>query len=104
MGVVTGCDINLYYIAERVTPKSLNATAMALVDMTSLIPYLLLPPLVGYILDTHWTGSTAQGVHIFSPHAFKIAFSILPVCTLFAIILSFMLKHVQNPGDNASLS
>ena len=96
MGVASGCTINLYNLAKTIAPSHLSATAMALVNMSSLVTYLILPPLVGRILSSYQTSTLVNGAQIFTPHAFKTAFIIVPACSLITLLLVLAIKPLSN--------
>lgn len=48
----------------------------------------VLQPLVGYLLDLHWTGAMEEGVRVYTLENYHIALLILPICFVLAAFAS----------------
>ncbi len=95
-GLMTSVQIVAFAICHEVTHIKLAGTAIALTNMIVMIGGNVFQPVVGKLLDLQWTGKMVEGARIYSPHAFKMALSVLPICLALAIILSFFLRETYS--------
>lgn len=53
-------------------------------------------PLFGWLIDTHWGQQFAEpGVRLYSPHAYFVAMSILPITFFIAFLLTLLMKETH---------
>jgi MFS family permease len=93
LGFLMGTSINVYYYAKKICPQGVIATGMAIVTAISNISFMILPPLIGWILDSHWHGTLSHGARVFSRGAFQEAFIVAPLSYIVVIGLTFFLKE-----------
>lgn len=73
-GFFSGCMIvSFVFVAESV-PPSLSGTVSGLTNMGVMMGPTLLQPMVGWILDSQWTGEVVNGVRVYSLDAYQYGF------------------------------
>lgn len=73
-GFFSGCIILSFAFARESVPPSLSGTVSGLTNMGVMMGPMLLQPLVGLILDRHWTGQMLEGVRVYSLDAYELGF------------------------------
>jgi len=77
-GFSSGCMVIGFAFAKESVPAHLAGTASGVVNMGSMAGAMLQQPMIGWILDLHWTGELAGGVRLYGPEAYRAAF-LLPL-------------------------
>lgn len=91
-GLMNSALIIVYARAGDIHPKCLAGTSMAFANMSSVIVGSLLQPIIGRLMDQHWTGQiNAEGVRQYTVDAMQHSFWVMPVCFGIAIVLAFYL-------------
>jgi MFS family permease len=65
--------VSFAFVSESV-PRSLHGTVSGLTNMGVMMGPMLLQPVVGRILDSHWTGEVVDGVRFYSLEAYESGF------------------------------
>jgi MFS family permease len=85
-----------YATATEIAPPNVSGTAIAFANMASVIVGVIFLPIIGSILDFYWQkGSIANGVRIYSQHAYHIAMFALPCCLLLAIFVACNIEETN---------
>ncbi|HEV2613957.1 MAG TPA: MFS transporter [Gammaproteobacteria bacterium] len=84
-----------YAMASEINSRQFTGIALGLSNMSSVILGAIMIPIVGFILDLLWNGQILNGVHVFAPHEFKIAFLALPLGFIAAFIITFFQKDTR---------
>lgn len=66
-------------LARESNPEEISGTVLGLVNTCVIASGAVLQPLIGYVLDQHWTGVTAEGARLYPPEAFAWGLAVLPV-------------------------
>jgi len=85
--------IPAFALSTEISPRELAGTALAFINMMTVVVGALLQPVVGWILELRWDGIMVDGAPVYSASAFHTAMFILPVCLLVAFILTVMTKE-----------
>jgi len=56
---------------------------------------MLLQPLVGLILDSHWTGQMVDGARVYSQEAYKYGFIPMMVWIVLSVLLLFFTRETH---------
>lgn len=59
-------------------PPDMSGSAMGMVNTAVVGSGALFQPLIGFLLDINWTGELVAGARIYTPEAYRIAFTVLP--------------------------
>ena len=82
-----------YAVAAELTPNRYAGTALGFTNMASILLGALFQPVVGRLLDLHWSGEMVNGVRFYSATDLQSAMISLPVCLVFCLVLCFFLKE-----------
>ena len=69
--------------------------AMAIVNVGVIAAGAISQPLVGWLLDCHWSGGIANGVRVYDQAAYNGAFWVFPVSCMVATILSLFIRETR---------
>ena len=97
-----GSKILPFYFAAKITPESALATSLSLTAMASYLGNVVFIQLTGKILDLYWTGQMSDHARVFPRHAFEVAFVMLPIAYVIALVVSLLLKPI--PKDKKQVS
>lgn len=81
-----------YAVSTEIHNRNVVGTAMAFTNMISIFVGALMQPLVGRLIDLV-SGSRAYNVATLFLSDFQYGFRLLPVCSVVALILAFMVKE-----------
>lgn len=82
-----------FAMIHDVFPIVLAATVLGFMNTFDSICEALFEPLVGVVLDLTWAGTIANGVHVYSLGAYKLALGLLPACMFIALLLLTLIKE-----------
>jgi nitrate/nitrite transporter NarK len=78
LGLAAGAFILIFPFGKESVPARLAGTVSGITNMGVMTGGLVMQPLVGWVLDRHWTGAlTAGGARLYDLDAYRSAFSIL---------------------------
>jgi MFS family permease len=78
--------INFAFAKESV-PAHLGGTASGIANMGVMLGGMFMQPLVGVVLDRHWSGVLQGGVRVYDFSAFRAGFSLMLAWGALAIVL-----------------
>ena len=88
LGVAAGAFILNFAFAKESVPARLAGTVSGIANMGVMTGGLVMQPLVGWVLDRHWTGAlTPGGARLYDFAAYQSAFSLLFVWGALALVL-----------------
>lgn len=83
-----------FAVVNDINRRESVGTAIGFNNMALVVGGLILQPLASWLIHFFWDGATANGVPVYSLHAYKNAMFILPLTYLLAIIMSiFFIKE-----------
>lgn len=94
-GLFSSVQILVFSVCHESTSIKITATAVALTNTFVMIGGNLFQPIIGKLLDMHWTGGMVDGIRVYSPEAYQFAFSVMPIGILIAIVLLFFLRETH---------
>lgn len=86
-GFSSGCMIISFAFVKESVPAALSGTATGLINMGVMTGPMLLQPLVGWVLDLHWSGQIEEGVRRYGLEAYQTGFSLMIAWTALAVVL-----------------
>ncbi len=92
-GVCSSAQPIVFALAREASPAILSGTAIAFTNMIVMIGGVIFQPIVGAILDAHWSGQIANGIRIYSAADFQIALIVLPLSVFAGVILGLMIDE-----------
>lgn len=78
--------INFAFVKESV-PARLGGTVSGMANMGVMLGGMLMQPLVGFMLDRHWGGTTVDGVRVYDFAAWQWGFSLMIAWGILSLIL-----------------
>ncbi|MCX5907034.1 MAG: MFS transporter [Deltaproteobacteria bacterium] len=94
-GFASGANIIGFAFGKESVPLQLSGTVTGVVNMGNMIAPMVLPPLIGWILDRMWAGQLAAGTRIYDLAAFRAGFMVMLGCSLLALILIILTKETH---------
>lgn len=81
-----------YAVSTEIHDRTVVGTSIAFTNMASIFVGALMQPLVGWLVDRA-SGTNAYNVELLTLDNFQAGLRILPLCSLIALILAFMVKE-----------
>lgn len=87
LGFVSGCIIIGFAWAKESVPLRLTGTSSGVINMGTMTGVMILQPAVGWMLDRHWSGATANGARIYDAAAWQAGFVMMYACVILSLVL-----------------
>jgi len=94
-GFCSGCIIIGFAFVMESVPSFLSGTAAGLTNMGVMMGPMLLQPVVGWILDNHWTGQMINGTRAYSLDAYAYGFIPMMAWAVLSVLLLFFTKETH---------
>ncbi len=98
IGLSSSAFVVGFGLARDSNPEQISGTVLGLVNTCVIASGAVLQPLIGAILDRHWTGLAVDGARIYSPDAFAWALAVLPVACAVGTLAALLSRE---PGVRA---
>ena len=93
-GIAASGQILSFAVVRDNNRESVRATAIGFNNMAVVIGGALFQPLVGWLLQLHWSGSSHLGVPVYAADNFRLALSVIPLCFFIGLIMSrFLIRE-----------
>ena len=90
IGMLGGCFILVFAFAKESVPARLAGTVSGIANMGVMVGGMVMQPLIGWTLDTHWHGAITNGVRIYDFSAYQSGFALLLFwCAVAILLLAF---------------
>jgi len=86
-GVVSSCVMVGFAIAKESAPAPLAGTATGVANMGNMLGGMVMPPLVGWMLDRSWSGAMAGGARVYDFDAYRAGFAPMLAWLILALVL-----------------
>jgi len=91
-----GCSMTVCFSSVRELNKlEYSSTGLGLMNMCVVGAGAVMQPMIGWLLDMNWTGSTVDGARVYTESAYTLAFSSLLVVNLAAFVGSLLLRETR---------
>jgi sugar phosphate permease len=94
-GFFSSVQILVFAICREVSSIKVAGTSIALTNMIVMLGGNLFQPVIGKLLDMQWHGTLVNGARMYPAAAYEIALTVLPVCLVLAVIISFFIKETH---------
>ncbi len=94
-GLAHGAIVLSFAWGRESVPASLGGTLSGAINMGIMLGPTLLQPLVGWVLDQHWTGGMAQGARIYSVAAYQAGFTLMMAWAAATVVFSALAKETH---------
>lgn len=92
-----------YAVASEINPHSIAGTSMAFSNMASVLVGAAFQPLIGALLDMHWTGKIVDGARFYTADNFRSALFLLPICLGVSALIAYFIKETYCKNLEQSL-
>lgn len=97
-GSLMGAFVLSYPIIKERHPASASGVAMGTINAAAFLGAAVLPTVMGWVLDTYWTGELVDGVRVYTQTGYRIAFGIAAGCGLVALCCTVWLHLRVDPS------
>lgn len=94
-GIFSSVQILCFAIGREISPKQSSGTAVAATNFLVMVGGVVIPPIIGALLDMHWGTAASKSAHTYSHLDYQIALLVLPVGLLIALALTFFMKETH---------
>jgi predicted MFS family arabinose efflux permease len=94
-GLFSGSVILLFPAVREHNVPAVSGTAIAMVNMGIIFSGVVLPPLIGWLLDRNWEGVMEAGSRVYSPIAFEHALWLLPLSGVLAVVMGLLMGETH---------
>lgn len=92
-GLFSSVEIICFTIARDIFPLKFSATAIAVVNLFTMLGGMIFQPGVGWLVDFLWRGKVVGGLRVYSVLDYQHALIVIPVAMLCAAVLSAFLTE-----------
>ncbi len=93
--------VSFAYISE-LNPHHFAGSSIGFINMFNALCGAVSEPLIGKLLDSHWSGKMVDGARYFAAQNYHHALAILPVGLVVAIVLLIFTKETYGVQNNSS--
>jgi len=87
-----GIVVSFILITDNCAPRAVG-TATGISNTLVMLMSAAILLIMGFVLDLLWTGEIAEGVRIYSPFAFRMAYLIMPAASLVALLAALAVRE-----------
>jgi MFS family permease len=95
VGLFSSAELLAFSLALELNGMRAKATTAAFTNFMISCGDALIQPVIGFLLDLHWSGQMENGVRIYSAENYQMALLALPVTLILGFIFLFFLKEEQ---------
>jgi nitrate/nitrite transporter NarK len=96
-GAVSCCMLLNFVCAKEHNPPWASGAAIGFSNTAVMLSGAILQPVVGLLLDLNWEGAVVDGARVYDAATFRTALSILPICSIVAIAMAWILREPPRP-------
>ncbi len=97
VGLFSSAELLAFSLAIEINGMRAKATTAAFTNFMISCGDAVIQPVIGFLLDLHWSGQMENGVRIYSTENYQMALLALPVTLILGFIFLFFLKEDQLP-------
>lgn len=95
IGFSAGCMVIGFAFAKESVPLHLAGTVSGVANMGVMTGGMILQPLVGWMLDRHWTGTLLRGVRTYDLAAFQQGFALMLAWGVISVLLVCLTRETH---------
>jgi MFS family permease len=92
-----GIVIGFILVADNCAPRAVG-TATGISNTLVMLTSAAILLIMGFVLDLLWGGVTTDGVRIYSPFAFRMAYIVMPASSLVALLAALSIRERPSPA------
>ena len=97
IGLAAGGIVVSFILIADICPPSTVGTATGISNTVVMLLSAAMLLIMGYVLDLLWTGDIVDGVRIYSPFAFQMAYLIMPAASFVALLAALAIREAPRP-------
>jgi len=94
-GLFLGAMVICFATAREGNRAAVTGVTLAFINMLVTATGALFQPLIGALLDLNWDGALAGGVPLYSPAAYRVAFSVLVIFLAAGLGAAFLVRETR---------
>ncbi len=94
-GCASACAMLGFAIAKESVSSGLAGTVGGIVNMGNMLGGMIMPPMVGWMLDRRWAGVFANGVRVYDFEAYRAGFGLMLVWLGTALVLLAFVRETH---------
>lgn len=96
LGLFAGPEALVFAIAREISPPRSTGISTATTNFIVTLSAAIFQPLIGYLLELHWTGTkTATGIPFYTTQDYRFALFIIPLALFLAFLLTFFIPRTR---------
>jgi MFS family permease len=95
IGIAGGGFILVFAFAKESVPAHLSGTVSGIINMGVMVGGMVMQPLIGWTLDRHWQGATANGARIYDFEAYQSGFALLLIWGAVSVVLLLFTRETH---------
>ena len=95
LGIFTSTQILSYPIITESNPLALTGSALGFASVLIMGGGAIFQPVMGWLLDLHWSGNKINGVPFYSINDYHFAFMIFPLMFIISLLFSFLIRETS---------
>lgn len=92
-GVFSSIEVVCFAVGRETSPVHMAGAAVSFVNFLVMLGGLAFQPIVGRILDSHWSGGLSEGIRQYSTANYQIALLVIPISLIIGVVFSLLLKE-----------
>jgi len=84
-----------FAIAKESAPSELAGTVGGVVNMGNMLGGMIMPPMVGWMLDRRWAGAFANGARVYDFDAYRSGFGLMLAWLAASLILLAFVRETH---------
>lgn len=94
-GLFLSAMVVSFAIMREINAGAVTGTALAFINMMVVGAGALFQPLIGALLDLNWDGALVEGARVYSPAAYREAFSVLVIFLIVGLGAAFLVRETR---------
>jgi sugar phosphate permease len=94
-GIFSSSQIIVFAIGRENSSLALAGTTVALTNLFVMLSGVIFQPIIGILLDKHWSGTVIAGMPYYNLADYQFALSILPIGLILACCLTLFLRETH---------
>jgi nitrate/nitrite transporter NarK len=94
-GCASACAMLGFAIAKESVPASLAGTVGGITNMGNMLGGMIMPPMVGWMLDRRWDGAMVNAVRVYDFDAYRAGFALMLAWLAAALILLAFVRETH---------
>ncbi len=104
IGISAGGIVVSFILIAAICPPRAVGTATGISNTVVMLLSAAILLIMGFVLDLLWTGEIVDGVRIYTPFAFRMAYLAMPAASLVALVAAFTIREAPSLANKESFT